>query len=73
METIHPDPEGDNEPESQPQERDDSATTHDQDGVESDQPSENQFNGDQGQEEAAVEEQQIQPLRRSTRVKKPSK
>ncbi|XP_013617922.1 PREDICTED: uncharacterized protein LOC106324508 [Brassica oleracea var. oleracea] len=73
VETVHPDLELGNEPESQSQERDDSASTHDQDGVESDQLSEDQFIGEQVHEEAVVEEQQIKPLRRSTRVKKPSK
>ncbi|KAF2581973.1 hypothetical protein F2Q68_00005538 [Brassica cretica] len=53
VETVHPDPEGGgNEPESQPQKGDDSASTHDQDGDESDQSSEDHVNGDQGHEEA---------------------
>ncbi|XP_048613235.1 uncharacterized protein LOC106398795 [Brassica napus] len=73
VETSHHDPEGGNEPESQPQEGDNLASTHDQDGDESDKSSEDQCNGDQGQEESVVERQQIQPLRMSTRVKKPSK
>ena len=46
IETFHPNPEGGNEHESQPQKGDDSVSTHDQDGDESDQPSEDHFNGD---------------------------
>ena len=62
VEPVHPDPEGDNEYESAPETpEDDSASFHDQDGAESDQ------------YEDAVVEEQIQPLRRSTRVRKPSK
>ncbi|XP_013607898.1 PREDICTED: uncharacterized protein LOC106314595 [Brassica oleracea var. oleracea] len=59
VEIVNHDPEG--------------AATQDQDGAESDQSSEDQCSGEQGQEDAVVEEQQIQSLRRSTRVKKPSK
>ena len=53
VEPVHPDPEGDNEHESTPETpEDDSASVHDQDGAESG----DQYDGDQGQEEAVVEE-----------------
>ncbi|KAL0792642.1 hypothetical protein Bca101_064019 [Brassica carinata] len=73
VEPIHPDPEGGNAHESTPETPgDDSASVHDQDGAESDQSSEDQYDGDQGHKETVVEEQ-IQPLRRSTRERRPSK
>lgn len=59
-----------NESESQPQEIDDSASTHDQDGIEFDQSIEDEVNEVQGQKEVLLEGQHIQPVRGNTRVKK---
>ncbi|KAL0702312.1 hypothetical protein Bca4012_058434 [Brassica carinata] len=71
VDPVHPDPEGGNEHGSTPEiPEDDPAVVHDQDGTESDQSSGDQ-NDVQEQEEAVIEEQeQSQPLRRSTRVRK---
>ncbi|KAF2581057.1 hypothetical protein F2Q68_00001710 [Brassica cretica] len=61
--SVHPDPEGDNEQESTPETpEDDSASVHDQDGAESG----DQYDADQGQEEAVSsmrkERDEIRPL-----------